>query len=284
MEQLMEHTLTVWHAIFPGAIFTGEAFVTLGWLLFGKIFLLLGIDGAMQKPEMKRNRIFNIAIPEDQRAREIANSWHIISDVVIVYALLYTGLLRPAAPSWLGSLATFAVFYVWVEVYYYFIHRAMHEIKFLIPIHRAHHVSIVTTPYSASAMSGTEKWIVSSLAWIGGVAALSWVMDITLSGITAYFMFNYFITLGGHSNTESSPVSLKLAKIGMGSATTHALHHARFKVNYGFSCTLLDRLFGTYSSETDELRARALAGNGNQNMKRPREQKEAASVTSNLVN
>lgn len=280
----MQQLHHIWQTIFPPAIFTGEAFVLLGWLLFGKLFLLVGIDGAMKKPEMQRNRIFNIPIPDGQREREIAQSWHFISDVVIVYTLLYTGLLRPAEPSFLGSLATFAVFYVWVEVYYYFIHRAMHEFKFLIPIHRAHHISIVCTPYSASAMSGIEKWILSSLAWIAVPAALSWVMDITLSGITAYFMFNYFITLGGHTNTESSPVSLKMAKIGMGSATTHALHHARFKVNYGFSCTLLDRLFGTYSSETDELRLRALAGNGNRNMKRPRAYRDAVPANSDATN
>jgi sterol desaturase/sphingolipid hydroxylase (fatty acid hydroxylase superfamily) len=264
----MDQLRAGWQALFPSAIFTTAAFIALGWLLFGKLFLMFGMDKAMQKPEMLRQRVFKVAIPGGQRARELASSWHFVSDVVIVYLLLRFGLLRAAPGTFANALLTFGVFYVWVETYYYFIHRAMHHFKLLIPIHRNHHLSVVCTPSSASAMSAIEKWILSSLVWIGIPAALSWVLPISMPGVTAYFVFNYFITLGGHSNTESSPVSLKMAKLGMGSPTTHALHHARFKVNYGFSTTLFDRLFGTYSEETDELRRRALAGNGNDSLKR----------------
>lgn len=265
----MDQLSSAWQNVFPSTIFTTQAFVTLGWLAFGKVLLLLGLGSAMQKPEMQQKRVFRVPVPEGQRERELVSSWHFISDVVIVYLMLRLGVLRPSAPSFLYSFTTFLMFWAWVEIYYYAIHYAMHHNKFLIAVHRSHHVSMVVTPYSASAMSAMEKWVFSSLAWLGFVAAMSWVVPITMSGITAYFVFNYFITLGGHSNTESSPVSLKLAKIGMGSATTHALHHARFKVNYGFSFTLMDRLFGTYSDETDDLRRRALAGNGNDSLKRP---------------
>ncbi|WP_185218886.1 sterol desaturase family protein [Paraburkholderia dinghuensis] len=255
--------------IFPAKIFGAEALGALGWILLGQILIMIIMNYVAQSRIFRSGRIFDVPIPARQRRREFIHSWHVFLDSIVLYIFLYTGLLRPSVFTWPDTLITFLIFVVWVEVYFYCVHWAMHSFKWLRPIHREHHRSVVNTPYSGFASSMSEKVVLLSLATCF-MAALSWFMNITMSGIAAFYAYYYVIVIGGHCNTEFPFISRTMQRLGLATPSVHALHHARFNVNYGFSFVFLDRLFGTYTSETDTLRDRALAGNGYQSLKRPK--------------
>lgn len=260
-------TLTAW--LFPAQIFTPQVLAVLAWVAFGKILLGIGWEALTSVPGLRAHRVFRVPVPAGQRWREIKSSWHVFSDVVVLYVLLRANLLQLAPNTLGGTLATFGVFYVWVEVFYYFTHRWMHEYDFLYPLHRSHHLTQIVTPLSSISMSWVEKWIFYTGPWLSFMAAMSWVMPVTLYGIAAYYTFHFIISLHGHSNTETSRIGCFLSSaLSFGSAASHAVHHARFRANYGFSCMLLDKLLGTYADDTEQLQSLAVQRNGVTSLKR----------------
>lgn len=249
--------------LLPAQQFTAPVWWTLAWLAFGKLALGFGWEAITRVAPVREHRVFRIGTDSGQRRREILSSWHVFSDAIFLYALLRLQLIQLASGSWASALLTFAVFYVWVEVLYYFTHRWMHEHDFLYRLHRSHHLSRVVTPLSSISMSWIEKWVFYTAGWLSFMAAVSWLVPVSLAGIAAYYAFHFIISLHGHSNVETSRLGALLSNhLSMGSATSHALHHARFKVNYGFSCMLLDKLFGTYSADTGLLQRRAIERRG----------------------
>ncbi len=232
------------------------------WLAFGKV--IIGIVWTMltQRPALLEHRIYRIEIPDGQRQREIKSSWHVISDAIVLVAVVGLGWINLASNTPINTLLTFAVFYCWVEAWYYAHHRLMHERDWLYKYHKSHHLSKVVTPLSSISMSWVEKCIFYTGGWLGFMTLISWVVPVTLHGIAAYYTFHFIISLHGHSNTEPSALGRLMTKLNMGSATSHALHHSRMRVNYGFSCMLLDKLLGSYAEETPVLQENALKGNG----------------------
>lgn len=264
----MNYLCTPLKNLFPPEMFTMEIMVALGWILMGELFMATGLDCISRMKFVRHRRVFDVAIPAGQFKRDVTHSWHVFLDAIVLYLFVRLGLLRPAAFSWTDTAITAVIFAVWVEIYFYCVHRAMHSFKALRPIHHAHHLSVVNTTYSGFASSLPEKLVLLSFAAFF-MALLSWFMNITLSGIAVFYAYYYLIVTGGHCNTEFPVISRTMHRFGLATPTVHALHHARFSVNYGFAFLFFDRLFGTYSRETDELRWRALAGNGNRTLKRP---------------
>lgn len=266
----MTYLYSLKETLFPSKIFGTEALFSLVWILLGAVVLIVATEYVVESRALKSRRIFDIPIPPNQRKREFVHSWHMCLDAIVFYVLIYIGILRPSTFTWSATLVTFLIFAVWVEIYFYAVHRAMHSIKWLRPIHREHHLSMVNTAHSGFASSMPEKIILLSFAAIF-IAVLSWFVDITMAGIAAFYAYYYVIVVGGHCNTEFPFLSRTMQKLGLATPTAHALHHARFNVNYGFGLVLVDRLLGTYSSETDTLRDRALAGNGYKSLKRAKD-------------
>ena len=258
----------VWNAVFPPARFDAQALLALAWILVAEVAMMLLMSYAVRSKRFSKGRVFDVPIPPEQRKREFAHSWHMFLDATVLYVFIYVGLLRAAPFTWLDTLATLVIVGLWVEVYFYAVHRAMHAFKPLRPIHLDHHRSVVNTPYSGFASSLAEKAILLSFAvWF--IAALSWLIDVTMAGVAAFYAYYYVIVIGGHCNTEFPVISRTMTRLGLATPSAHALHHARFDVNYGFGFVFLDRLFGTYSKETAPLRERALAGDGYRDLKRP---------------
>lgn len=249
--------------LFKAGLSDASVWGVLAWLAFGKLLFGLIWESVASSGPVRVHRIFRISPDPGQRGREILSSIHVFSDAIALFLLINFQLIRLAPSSVATTLTTFGVFYIWVEVLYYFTHRWMHEYDFLYKLHRSHHLSRVVTPLSSISMSWIEKCVFYTGGWLSFMAAISWFMPVSLSGIAAYYGFHFVISLHGHSNVETSRLGAVLAgRFSMGSATSHALHHARFKVNYGFSCMLLDKLFGTYSADTAPLQQRAINGRG----------------------
>ncbi len=206
----------------------------------------------------KVRRVYNIEASQEQLREELDNSW-LTSPLHagLIAAAFYSGILEEHPESWLNFSYTFAIVFVWTEIWHYFSHRAMHH-RALLFIHREHHKSKITTPLSSISFSFLEKFIFS-VGIIGPVAMLSWIIPISFYGIVAYYVF-YFVTNAlGHSNIEIREPGYARTWIGkvINTPAYHAMHHARYVKNYGLITSTLDRMFNTMWEDYDKVQSRA---------------------------
>jgi Delta7-sterol 5-desaturase len=232
------------------------------FLAFGK-FLLAGLWlSAIALTRLGRRRVYRLPYDREQLRAELLASWVIPLDGLAFVACLALGLLRPAPPTLGASLLTFAVLFIFFEIWFYGTHRLMHT-RLLWPIHAPHHRSLVTCSLSGLRFSLAEK-LVLTLGSVGFAAAVSWVMPVTLPGLLAFFVVYYAESILGHSNVEIMPERIVRSPVGrlVGTTTFHALHHARFKGHYGLTTPALDYLFGTVFADYPEAQERAARGEG----------------------
>lgn len=237
------------------------------YLAFGKLIIGLLWTKVMNLNALRAHRVYQVELTSKQKRREMITSWHVFSDGLVLYLLAYFGLIQFAADSWQNITLTFVLFYAWVETWYYFTHFAMHKYRWLYKFHRDHHLSLVVSPLSSISMSNVEKWVFYTGGWLGFMSLMSWLLPISLYGIVAYYSYHFVISLHGHSNTEASMFNRVLARLGMGSATSHAIHHARFNQNLSFSNMFWDKVMGTYAPDTLVMQEKAIAKNGTDSIK-----------------
>lgn len=232
------------------------------WIGFGKLVIGSILQLVAKTSYIQEHRVLAMNFPRGQRREEIRNSWHVISDGVMVTGLIAAGAFYFSESSYINHFTTFIVMWIWVEIWYYFSHRAMHENNYLYKIHKKHHDSVVLQPLSAISMSATEKWFFYSAAWLGFMALVSRIIPVTLEGIAAFYTFNFILSLHGHSNAETSRMMIWISRLGFASSTSHALHHTRYNANYCFSWAFLDKLFGTDTPDYKQIQENAYHGKG----------------------
>jgi Delta7-sterol 5-desaturase len=172
---------------------------------------------------------------------------------------LYSGMLIDCENTWINVLYTFAIVFVWTEIWHYFSHRAMHT-KALLWIHREHHKSKVTNPLTSISFSFLEKFIFS-VGIIIPVAVLSSYIPVSFYGLYIYYIFYFITNVLGHSNMEIRDPNYAQTWIGkiLNTPTFHAMHHARYVKNYGLITSTLDRFFDTMWEDYDKVQSRAAA-------------------------
>jgi sterol desaturase/sphingolipid hydroxylase (fatty acid hydroxylase superfamily) len=206
----------------------------------------------------KVRRIYNLQASQEQLREELNNSYFTSPiHAALIGAALYSGFLKDPDTTWLNFTYTFAIVFVWTEIWHYFSHRAMHH-KSLLWIHLEHHKSKITNPLSSISFSFMEKFIFSA-GIIAPVAVLSWYMPISFYGIVAYYIFYFVTNVLGHSNFEIRDPGYAQTWIGriINTPAYHAMHHARFVKNYGLITSTLDRLFNTMWEDYDKVQSRA---------------------------
>jgi lathosterol oxidase len=217
-------------------------------------------------------KIWAVPLDPGQLSLELkGNVIFLIVQTAAFTAVLPSGLPRYVEPSWAAGVATFFGLMLGFQVYYYFLHRAMHT-KALVRIHRWHHKSRVTTPLSGQSVSFGE-----ALGWAVGYALLpalaSQLVPISLEGWAAYIAFNIFGNMVGHSNVELVPVTpvLRASSLFSNAFVFHSLHHARWTGHYSFQSALMDRLFGTEWQDWQALHAEIAAGKPLQSLRETRD-------------
>jgi lathosterol oxidase len=230
-------------------------------LLFG-IFLaraLIFAGGAQAWislwPKAVRYRIVSRQYENISRLREIRRGLIVILfDAVFVTTFVQSGLLViQHNPLWYQSPLTFLAFFVWFEIYFYFSHRGIHHPK-LFWIHSAHHEGKGTSPFTSLSFSLFERLILL-LGAIGIPAIVSQWVALPAQGIALYFLVNYVLNVYGHMNHEILPQKLLFSRRfqWVSTATSHSLHHLRFKGNYGLFTRVLDNFCGTSFDDYDQL-------------------------------
>jgi len=147
-------------------------------------------------------------------------------------------------PVWVAALVSIIVldFAVWLE------HLLSHKIPLLWRIHRMHHADTGFDLTTALRFHPLE--IIISMFWkVGVVLALgtpAWsvlVFEVILNGTA---MFN-------HANIALPQKIDRLVRLVLVTPDMHRVHHSTIRQetdsNYGFSLSLWDRLFATYTAQ-----------------------------------
>lgn len=225
------------------------------WLMLGYV--------STQFKMARRWRIYRVPLALGQLRREAISVLPVlILDAIFLLAFRHlTGLSFAPTTPW-----SFALAFTWVflgfEIWFYVLHYLMHTRAFYF-IHAQHHVARVTNPLTSLSFSLAERALLmgGGLAIAGLGAAL---MPFANAGLLAYLIVNYALVVFQHSNVEWLPgwfVRSWLGKIFF-TPTFHALHHARFKGNYGLFIVTFDWLFRTSFEDYEAVHARTRAGQG----------------------
>jgi Delta7-sterol 5-desaturase len=124
-------------------------------------------------------------------------------------------------------------------------------------------VAQVTDPLTSLSFSLMERMVL--LTGVLGLAVLlSWLIEISLTGLWIYALTNYALNVMGHSNVEVFPAWFTKSWLGrlMVTPTYHSLHHARYRGHYGLFTSVLDRLFGSVYPDYEAVQERASNGEG----------------------
>ncbi len=206
-------------------------------------------------------KVYDIALTDGQRRRERNNAIFTTPIHPIVLSVcIVTGALRLSPETVASVAASFALTFVWTEIYHYGLHRFMHLPRFHF-MHREHHRSRVTNAWTSISFSFWEEF-----AFAAGVMAflslVSQVHALSLYGIVAYYLLYFATNTLGHANIEINAPGYARTLFGriFTSSAYHAMHHARYVKNYGLLTVFMDRLFDSEWADTDDVQSRAATG------------------------
>lgn len=163
------------------------------------------------------------------------------------YTRVYTDISRY---GWIYLPVSLLLAMALQETYYYWVHRWMHRPAVFRIVHKVHHESNITSPFTAFSFHPVE----------GLLQAI--VLPLTLlfipmhpAVILVLLLIMSFSSVINHLNIEIFPLSFQHSKIGRWviGATHHSLHHSQFKYNYGLYFTIWDRLKKTESPSYSKL-------------------------------
>jgi len=246
-----------------------EVLQSAGWLalllwvsaFFAGLTVLSVALGFLLERALRDHRIWSLPLDPGQLRHELVGNLVFLSVTIASFtAVLGARVTRFGDDSFVRGLGTFVALALGFQLFYYWLHRAMHR-RALVRFHRWHHVSRVTTPLSGQSISFVEAlgWM---LGYVGLPVALSFVVPISAVGWAAYMAYNVFGNIVGHANVELVPrlPGLRASSLLSNVFVFHALHHARWSGHYGFAAALMDRCFGSEWPDWYELHARVAAG------------------------
>jgi lathosterol oxidase len=167
---------------------------------------------------------------------------------MLIFALQTAGVVWLLRQGWLivdwhrspwHLLWELPLLYLWNDVHFFVIHRALHCKPLYRSVHIWHHRSVITTPFSAYSFHPIESFL------LGSVMPLALVLHAfspwALLGLT---VMSLILNVSGHLPYEQIHERSKLFRHLLGHSRYHNRHHREFHTHYAFSLPWLDRWFG----------------------------------------
>lgn len=176
--------------------------------------------------------------------------------VTLSYSLLFST-LDPALffsqdlwPFWKGPvLFKVLLAFLGFDLLIYWQHRLFHEVPFLWRLHRPHHMDRGMDVSTALRFHPLEGLV--SLCYR---LSLAWLFQVPLMYIVAFEIVLNGCALFHHSNISLPSWLNSWLEMVFVTPDMHRIHHSPLKAetnsNYGFCLTLWDRLFRSYSKES----------------------------------
>ncbi|MEO7316926.1 MAG: sterol desaturase family protein [Ginsengibacter sp.] len=230
-------------------------------VITGRYFLLSGLFYA----------IFYIWYPEKWKSRKINNrefkkgqlkteiKWSMLSAAifavtaaatVIIWQKGYTKVYTTIALSdWWYFPLSLIIYMLLQETYYYWIHRWMHIPRIFLIVHKVHHDSKISSPFTAFSFHPIEALLQAVF-----IPVLLMIIPIHLYVIIALLTIMSLSSVVNHLDIEIYPEGSQnnFSKWVIG-ATHHAQHHQRYKYNFGLYFTIWDRLKKTESPDFNNV-------------------------------
>jgi lathosterol oxidase len=157
------------------------------------------------------------------------------------YTKVYTDILE--YPLWWLPLSLAISLFI-DETYYYWMHRWLHKPSLFRHIHKIHHQSSVSSPWTAFAFHPFEGMLLSL-----PLALTLIFIPIHVGVILTQLVIMSISSVINHLDIEIYTAGMRRNKLGgmLIGATHHALHHKQFKYNFGLYFTFWDKLRKTES-------------------------------------
>lgn len=166
----------------------------------------------------------------------------------------------PESHSWIWYPFSILLVLFIQETYYYWLHRWMHWPGVYKWVHKIHHDSITTSPWTAFSFHPTESILQALILPI-----VVFILPLHLSAIGVILLLMTISSAINHLNTEIYPRDFDQHWFGRWfiGATHHSLHHAQFRYNYGLYFTFWDKWMRTESPDFHSLfKRKTEKGNG----------------------
>jgi lathosterol oxidase len=136
------------------------------------------------------------------------------------------------------------------ETYYYWLHRWMHQPRIFSLVHKVHHESNITSPWTAFSFHPLEGFFQAIF-----LPLLLLVMPMQLYVILIQLTLMTLSSVINHLDIEIYPANFHRHLVGkwLIGASHHSLHHKQFRYNYGLYFTFWDKWKKTESPQFDAL-------------------------------
>lgn len=198
------------------------------------------------KVKWSTKKIGNKAYTSKQFKREI--KWSVISAIcfsftgtmlLLLWQLGYTRVYTDISeyPLWWLPVSLFISLMI-DETYYYWVHRWMHKPAVFKRLHKIHHQSTISSPWTAFAFHPVEGMLLSL-----PLLFTLLVIPMHVSMILVQLVIMSVTSVINHLDIEVYPDSFRKNVFGrwLIGASHHALHHKQFKYNFGLYFTFWDK-------------------------------------------
>ncbi len=136
------------------------------------------------------------------------------------------------------------------ECYYYWLHRAMHHPRIYRSVHRVHHDSHITSPWTSFSFHPLES-VLQALIF----PAMLLILPMHPVVIVIFLTVMTLTSAINHLDIEIYPASFERHWLGRWfiGATHHSLHHRQYRYNYGLYFTFWDKWMQTESPLFSQL-------------------------------
>ena len=168
--------------------------------------------------------------------------------------------------GWTWFALSIVLMVVMHDAYFYWTHRLMHQRRLYRLVHHVHHLSTSPTPWAAYAFSPAEALV---QAGIGPLIVFT--LPVHPVAFAAFMVWQITFNVLGHCGYEIFPRWFLRTPAGwvLNSVTHHALHHEKFRANFGLYFNVWDRLLGTNHPDYAQRFAQPMAGPSHPPPQRP---------------
>ncbi|HYF31686.1 MAG TPA: sterol desaturase family protein [Chitinophagaceae bacterium] len=162
----------------------------------------------------------------------------------------YTKIYTPIDQyGWLYLPVSLIISMLLHETYYYWLHRWMHHPSIFKIVHKVHHESNITSPWTAFSFHPLEGLLQAII-----LPAILMVVPMHPYVILVQLTLMTFSSVINHLDIEIYPKKFHKHALGRWfiGATHHALHHRQFRYNYGLYFTVWDKWKSTESPLYEE--------------------------------
>lgn len=187
------------------------------------------------------------------RPRQVREELWLSALSILIFALQTAAMVWMLRRCWLAVdwhrspwhlLWEMPVLYLWNELHFFVIHRALHWRPLYRSVHIWHHRSVVTTPFSAYSFHPVESFALGSVMPLA--LAFHAFSPWALLGLT---VMSLILNVSGHLPCEEIHPRSRVFRHLLGHSRYHNRHHREFHTHYAFSLPWLDRRFGRAQSK-----------------------------------